>query len=118
MYVTAVALVLAVAAPAHASGGANKGPVGVGVVGDGLEVREVRAVLTGWYPGARAESFVVRGGKRIQTLGGWKAASSEQIAQSKFEIVSWPMRRTLRHGDRICARFEHRAERPCVTVQR
>lgn len=62
---TVVALLLAGTAPAYASGGADKGPVGVGVIGEGLTVNEARATLNGWYPGARAETFLLRGGKHI-----------------------------------------------------
>ncbi|MDF9867879.1 hypothetical protein OKW18_000017 [Streptomyces pratensis] len=41
-------------APASASGTAEDGPVGIGVIGEGLKVREVRALLDGWQDGARA----------------------------------------------------------------
>ncbi|MFG2667605.1 hypothetical protein ACGFY6_25600 [Streptomyces sp. NPDC048387] len=118
IYTTAAVLLLAATAPAYASGGADKGPVGVGVIGEGLKVKEVRATLNGWYPGARAETFLVRGGKRIQTVGSWKATESVEYGGHKFEIVAWPVNKSYRHGDRICSRFEHRSERPCVTIQR
>ncbi|MDH6545826.1 hypothetical protein M2167_008405 [Streptomyces sp. SPB4] len=118
IYMTAAVLLLAAAAPAYASGGAGKGPVGVGVIGEGLKVKEVRATLNGWYPGARAETFLVRGGKRIQTVGSWKATESVEYGGHKFEVVAWPVNESYRHGDRICSRFEHRGERPCVTIQR
>ncbi|WP_223838036.1 hypothetical protein [Streptomyces venezuelae] len=115
---TAVALLLAGTAPAYASGGADKGPVGVGVIGEGLKVKEVRATLNGWYPGARAEVFVLRGGKRVHTVGSWKATESVEYGGHKFEIVKWPVGRSFWHGDRICSTFGHRSERPCVTIQR
>ncbi|MEW1699322.1 MULTISPECIES: hypothetical protein [unclassified Streptomyces] len=115
---TAAALVLAGTAPAFASGGAGKGPVGVGVVGEGLKVKEVLAIPDGWYPGARAETFLLRGGERIQTVGSWKAPESVEYGGHKFAVVSVPVNKSYRHGDLICSRFEHRSERPCVTIQR
>ncbi|MFE5718550.1 hypothetical protein [Streptomyces erythrochromogenes] len=118
IYMTAAALLLAGTAPAYASGGADKGPVSVGVVGEGLKVKEVRALLKGWHPGAKAEVFVVRGRKRIQTVGSWKATESVEYGGHKFEIASWPVGKSFRHGDRICTEFEHRSERPCVTIKR
>ncbi|MEV8535616.1 hypothetical protein [Streptomyces sp. NPDC051211] len=118
IYMTAAALVLAGTAPAYASGGADRGPVSVGVIGDSLKVKEVRALLKGWYPGGRAEVFVLRSGKRVQTVGSWKATESVEYGGHKFEIAKWPVNKSFRHGDRICSRFDHRSERPCVTIQR
>ncbi|MFB7174460.1 hypothetical protein ACFCYM_27100 [Streptomyces sp. NPDC056254] len=115
---TAAALLLTATAPAYATGGADKGPVGVGVIGESLKAKEVRATLNGRHPGARAETFLVRGGKRIRTVGSWKATESVEYGGHKFEVVAWPVNKSYRHGDRICTRFEHRSERPCVTIQR
>ncbi|MEY2232582.1 hypothetical protein [Streptomyces sp. BF23-19] len=115
---TAVALLLAGTAPAYASGGADKGPVSVGVIGEGLKVKEVRALLKGWYPGARAEVFVMRGGKRVRTVGSWKATESLENGGHKFERATWQVGKSFRHGDRICSSFSHRDEHPCVTIQR
>ncbi|QTI42582.1 hypothetical protein JYK04_00340 [Streptomyces nojiriensis] len=118
IYMTAVALLLVGTAPAYASGGADKGPVSVGVIGEGLKVKEVRALLKGWYPGARAEVFVMRGGKRVRTVGPWKATESLEVGGHKFERATWQVGKSFRHGDRICSSFGHRGERPCVTIQR
>ncbi|WP_331732238.1 hypothetical protein OG592_41395 (plasmid) [Streptomyces avidinii] len=118
IYMTAVALLLAGTAPAYASGGADNGPVGVGVIGEGLKVKEVRALLQGWYPGARAEVFVLRSGKRVRTVGSWKATESMEVGGHKYELAVWPVGASFRHGDRLCSRFDHRNERPCVTIQR
>lgn len=115
---TALALLLVGAAPAYASGDADRGPVGVGVIGEGLKVQEVRALLRGWHPGARAEVFVLRSGKRVATVGSRKATESLEVGGHKYERAIWPVGRSFRHGDRICAKFDHRTERPCVTIQR
>ncbi|WP_234431863.1 hypothetical protein [Streptomyces sp. NRRL S-241] len=115
---TAMTLLLVGTAPAYASGGADKGPVSVGVIGDGLKVKEVRALLKGWHPGARAEVFLLRNGKRIQTLGSWKATESLEAGGHKFELATWRVGKSFRHGDRICSMFDHRGERPCVTIKR
>ncbi|MGW2016857.1 hypothetical protein [Streptomyces sp. NPDC001927] len=91
--------------------------MGVGVIGEDLKVKEVRATLNGWYPGARAETFLPQGGKRIRTVGSWKATASVKYGGHKFEVVAWKMNKSYRHGDRICSRFDHRSERPCVIIQ-
>ncbi|MFF8610918.1 hypothetical protein ACF06X_33985 [Streptomyces sp. NPDC015346] len=90
----------------------------MGVIGEGLKVKEARALLKGCHPGARAEVFVLQGGKRVQTVGWWKATESVEYSEHMFEIAKWPVGKSLRHGDRICSRFDHRSERPRVTIQR
>ncbi|MFI8769452.1 hypothetical protein ACIGN6_31735 [Streptomyces sp. NPDC053792] len=47
-----------------------------------------------------------------------EATESVEYGGHNFEVVAWKVNRSYRHGDRICSRFEHRSERPCVTIQR
>ncbi|MYT25992.1 hypothetical protein GTW69_37955 [Streptomyces sp. SID7760] len=119
IYVGAVAAVLlATASPAQASGGAQDGPVGVGVIGSGLRVEEVRALLDGWEPGARARVSLWRGGRFDKWVTPWKATASRDVANYKHEFASWKLNRDFPHRSRLCVEFEHRDERPCVTIQR
>ncbi|MFI9005481.1 hypothetical protein [Streptomyces sp. NPDC053541] len=113
-----VAALLATASPAHASGDKQAGPVGIGVIGSGLRVKEVRALLDGWEPGARARVSLWRGGKFDKWVTRWKATSSRETSGFRYEYASWKLNRDYPHRSRLCVEFEHRDERPCVTIQR
>ncbi|MEU2395049.1 hypothetical protein [Streptomyces sp. NPDC007369] len=116
--VAVAAALLATASPAQASGGAQAGPVGIGVIGSGLRVKEVRALLDGWEPGARARVSLWRGGRFDQWVTQWKATASRDVAGYKHEFASWKLNRDYPHKSRLCVEFEHTSERPCVTIQR
>ncbi|MDW4918855.1 hypothetical protein [Streptomyces californicus] len=105
--------------PAQASDDAQDGPVSIGVIGDGLQVREVRVLLDGWKPGVRARITEWRGGEYVRTIRGWKAMTSRQQSRYKYEIATWTINKNLRHRSRICAEVTGHAERmPCVTIER
>ncbi|MGW7400117.1 hypothetical protein ACWGH7_26935 [Streptomyces cyaneofuscatus] len=106
-------------APAQASSGAEDGPVSIGVIGDGLKVREVRVLLDGWKPGVRARISEWRGGEYVREIRGWKHMASKQQSRYKYEIATWKLGKNFRHQSRICAEVSGHAERmPCVTIKR
>ncbi|MEU5233979.1 hypothetical protein AB0G82_32595 [Streptomyces anulatus] len=106
-------------APAQASGGAEDGPVSIGVIGDGLRVREVRVLLDGWKPGVRARISEWRGGRYVREIRGWKHMASKEQSRYKFEIATWKLNKDFRHQRRICAEVSGHEERmPCVTIKR
>lgn len=105
--------------PAQASGTAEDGPVSIGVIGDGLQVREVRVLLDGWKPGVRARISEWRGGEWVRDIRGWKAMASRQQGRYKYEIATWKINKNLRHRSQICAEVSSHGERmPCVTIKR
>ncbi|MFJ9342207.1 hypothetical protein ACIRP0_23335 [Streptomyces sp. NPDC101733] len=116
---SAIALLAALAAtpPAHATGSVKEGTVRTVVIGQGLQVDEVIAAVDGRHRGLKARSALVRDGRRIRTLGEWKAAEYKEIADFKGEFVSWKIDRAFHHNDRICVVFEGLRERPCVTLR-
>lgn len=116
----AVVALLTAAGPAYANGGATDGPVGVGVIGSGLTVREVRVTLDGWWPGDNfATAEIWRGGQYAETIGARTITTPRRAGRVRYEIASWTMRRTLRQGDRVCAHVDGWAvERPCATIHR
>ncbi|WP_404789707.1 hypothetical protein [Streptomyces pristinaespiralis] len=70
-YVAAATAILVVGAgQAHADGTGQDGPVGIGVLGSKLKVKEVRATLDGWYPGAKARVSLWRGGEWKEEVRG------------------------------------------------
>lgn len=125
IYVAAAAAMLSVATPAQASGGGQNGPVGVGVIGEKLKVKEVRATLDGWYPGAQARVSLWQKKRvnnawrwqRVETVRGWKYTQSREIANWKHEYAAWQLNnRAFPNNSRICTEFKHRSERACATI--
>ncbi|MFE6038777.1 hypothetical protein [Streptomyces sp. NPDC056452] len=106
-------------APAHASGGADDGPVSIGVIGEGLKVNEVRALLDGWEAGARARVSLWKGDTYVRQVRGWKYTTSKQASGHKFEIATWKINKRFPHRSKLCVEFEGHPERmPCVTIKR
>ncbi|MFI9040892.1 hypothetical protein [Streptomyces sp. NPDC053726] len=105
-------------APAQASGDSQAGPVGVGVIGDGLHVREVRATLDGWEAGAQARVSLWRGHTYIRQVRGWKSSSSKEVSGHKFEITTWKISQRFSHRHRLCVEYQGHDEMPCVTIKR
>ncbi|MFD6274479.1 hypothetical protein ACFWFI_02625 [Streptomyces sp. NPDC060209] len=106
-------------ATAHASGGADDGPVGIGVIGEGLKVKEVRAILTGWEAGAKARVSLWKGDTYIRHVRGWKYTTSKEAARHKFEIATWKINKSFPHGSKLCVEFNGYPDRmPCVTIKR
>ncbi|MFJ7062648.1 hypothetical protein ACIQVA_33980 [Streptomyces microflavus] len=119
MAVSVMALCALGQAPAQASGDAEDGPVSIGVIGDGLKVREVRVLLDGWKPGVRARISEWRGGQYVREIRGWKHMTSKEQSRYRYEIATWKLGKNLRHRSRICAEVSGHTERmPCVTIQR
>ncbi|MEU0002588.1 hypothetical protein ABZ069_37405 [Streptomyces microflavus] len=119
MAVSVMALCAVGQVPAQASGNAEDGPVSIGVIGEGLKVREVRVLLDGWKPGARARISEWRGGQYVREIRGWKHMTSRQQSRYKYEIATWKINKNLRHRSRICAEVSGHTERmPCVTIKR
>ncbi|MFE8977598.1 hypothetical protein ACFYM7_29845 [Streptomyces cyaneofuscatus] len=119
MAVSVMALCALGQAPAQASGTAEDGPVSIGVIGDGLKVREVRVLLDGWKPGVRARISEWRGGEWVREIRGWKHMASKETRGYRYEIVTWKLGKNFRHRSRICAEVSGHAERrPCVTIKR
>jgi hypothetical protein len=106
-------------APAQASGTADDGPVGIGVIGSGLKVREVRVTLDGWKPGAKARISEWSRTEYVRSVRGWKAMSSKEVRGYKHEISTWKINKNFPHGHRLCAEVAGYEERmPCVTIKR
>ncbi|WP_326683055.1 hypothetical protein [Streptomyces sp. NBC_01237] len=112
----AVGAALAATVPAHASGSGQSGPVGIGVIGTALHVREVRATLDGWHAGERARVSLWRGGSRVKTVTKWKDTSSKQAAGLKYEIATWRINRRFPDGSQLCVNFQGRDQRACATI--
>jgi hypothetical protein len=119
IYAAAAAALLAGAGPAHANGTGQDGPVGIGVIGTKLKVKEVRATLDGWHPGAKARVSLWRGGEWKEEVRGWKHTSSREISDFKHEYTSWNLRnRSFPHNSKLCVEFAHREEMACATIHR
>ncbi|MFJ3439183.1 hypothetical protein ACIPMU_37370 [Streptomyces cyaneofuscatus] len=119
MAVSVLALCLLGQAPAQASGDAQDGPMSIGVIGDGLKVREVRVLLDGWKPGVRARISEWRSGEYVREIRGWKHMASKETRGYRYEIATWNIGKNFRHRSRICAEVSGHAERmPCVTIKR
>ncbi|MYV63567.1 hypothetical protein GTW37_34760 [Streptomyces sp. SID4931] len=117
--VTVLALAGLGQAPAQASGDKIDGPVSIGVIGEGLRVREVRVLLDHWRPGVNARVSEWRGGRWVREIRGWKAMSSKRQGRVKYEIATWKINKNFRHKNRICAEISGFEERmPCVTIKR
>lgn len=120
-----LALGVAGQTPAHADGTGNSGPVGVGVIGSGLQVTEIRATLTGWQPGAKASASLWNwnGTRRIKSVRAWKFTSSREVSGLKFEYAEWKMTSYRHpHGERLlnrtrlCVEFSGHSERACAKI--
>ncbi|MEU9530541.1 hypothetical protein AB0D58_34955 [Streptomyces sp. NPDC048210] len=105
-------------APASASGTAEDGPVGIGVIGEGLKVREVRALLDGWQDGARARVSLWQGGSYVRTVRGWKATSARETRGHRFEQASWKINKSFPHRSQLCVELTGHDRMPCVTIKR
>lgn len=105
-------------APAQATGTSQSGPVGVGVIGDGLHVREVRATLNGWEAGAQARVSLWHGRNYVRQVRGWKSSSSKEGYGHKFEITTWKLNARFPHAYKICVEYKGHDEMPCVTIKR
>lgn len=117
----AVAVALLAAAPAaQASGTGDDGPVHIGVIGEGLKVREVRAILDGHEAGARASVSLWKRGKWVREVRGWKYTTARDVKGYKFEYASWNLRnKKFPHKSRLCVEFDGHDDRlACVTIQR
>ncbi|MFG2925585.1 hypothetical protein ACGFYA_29280 [Streptomyces sp. NPDC048305] len=91
----------------------------IGVIGEGLRVHEVRVLLNGLKPGARARISEWRGGTYIREIRSWTHMASKERSRYTYEIAAWKLNRDFRHERRICAEVTGHAERmPCVTIKR
>lgn len=116
--IAAASALLAAATPAHASGTTDVGPVGIGVIGTKLNVRQVSATLHGHEPGAKARVSLWRGRHYVKQVRGWKYASSISAGGAKFELVKWNMNRNFRQNDKLCVEFQHYRQMPCLKIHR
>ena len=105
-------------APANASGTADDGPVGIGVIGEGLRVREVRATLDGWEAGAQARVSLWKGGSYVRMVRGWKYTSSKEARGYRHEYAAWKINQNFPHRSQLCVEFKGHDRRPCVTIKR
>ncbi|OKI50334.1 hypothetical protein [Streptomyces sp. MJM1172] len=106
-------------APAQASGGAKNGEVSIGVIGEGLRVKEIRALLDGWEPGAQARVSLWQGGRWVREVRGWKYTSSEEAARYRYELAAWKMNTSFPHKSQLCVEFKgYDNQRACLTIQR
>ncbi|MFD8671276.1 hypothetical protein ACFV1U_38710 [Streptomyces microflavus] len=99
MAVSVMALCAVGQVPAQAGGDAEDGPVSIGVIGDGLKVREVRVLLDGWKPGVRARISEWRGGRYVREICGWKHMTSKETRGYRYEIVTWKVNKSFRHPE-------------------
>ncbi|MGV9277751.1 hypothetical protein [Streptomyces griseosporeus] len=102
----AVALVAAVSAPAHATGGGSDGPVHIGVIGTKLHVAEARALLDGHHPGARARLSLWKGDDWLKEVRGWKYSTARSKSGYDFEYVSWKINRSYPNNSRLCVEWQ------------
>ncbi|MBL1288112.1 hypothetical protein ACFTXO_18035 [Streptomyces sp. NPDC057067] len=105
-------------APARASGTADDGPVGIGVIGEGLRVREVRATLTAWEAGAQARVSLWQGGSWVRMVRGWKYTDSKEAGGHRFEYTAWKIDKSFPHRSKVCLEFKGHDRMPCVTIKR
>lgn len=116
-----MAAALLVAAPAaQATGGGDDGPVHIGVFGEGLRVKEVRAFLDGHEAGARASVSLWQHGRWVREVRGWKYTTARNMQGYKFEYASWNLRnKAFPHKSRLCVEFYgHDGRLACVTIQK
>ncbi|MEW2608581.1 hypothetical protein ACFWZK_35145 [[Kitasatospora] papulosa] len=92
--------------------------MGIGVIGEGLKVREVRALLDGWQDGARARVSLWQGGSYVSTVRGWKATSAREMRGHRFEYASWKINKSFPHRSQFCVEFTGHDRMPCVTIKR
>ncbi|GAA3017837.1 hypothetical protein Sfulv_61360 [Streptomyces fulvorobeus] len=118
MTVSVMALGCLGQAPAHASGTTEDGPVGIGVLGEGLKVREVRATLDGWEAGAQARVSLWKGDSYVRMVRGWTYTSSTEGHGHKFEVAKWKINKSFPHRSRLCVEFKGHDRMPCVTIKR
>ncbi|MFB8442709.1 hypothetical protein ACFC7A_27025 [Streptomyces niveus] len=104
MYGCVAALVLTAVAhsPAHASGTGQDGPVGIGVIGSGLRVDEVRATLDGWEDGAKARVSLWKGRVYQYQVRGWKYMSAGEARGVKYELAKWKIDKRFPHNSKLC----------------
>lgn len=104
---------------AQATGIADDGPAGIGVIGSGLKERGVRITLDGWKAGAKARVSEWSSTEYVGPVRSWKAMSSQEFRGHKFETAIWKIDKNVPHGHSICAEVAGYEERmPCVTTKR
>ncbi|MDF6016938.1 hypothetical protein [Streptomyces sp. JH34] len=118
MVVSVMALECLRQAPASASGTAEDGPVGIGVVGAGLKVREVRKLLDGWENGARARVTLWQRGSYVRTGRGWKATGARETRGHRFEYAAWKINKSFPHRSQLCVEYTGHDRMRCVTIKR
>ncbi|MGW5679194.1 hypothetical protein ACWEV4_29640 [Streptomyces sp. NPDC003860] len=89
------------------------------MIGKGLRVKEVRATLDGWKPGAKARISLWRGGVHQRWVTGWKSTSSGQMKAYKYELAAWKINKKFPHNTKLCAEFAHDPDRrACAKILR
>lgn len=116
IYLAAAAVLLS-AAPAHADGRGTAGPVSIGVIGDKLKVKEVRAIMDGHEAGARARVSLWQHGKRVSSIRSWTFTDSGETAGYKYESTTWKLHsRAFPNNSRLCVEFSGHTNRACATI--
>lgn len=121
MYGCAAGLLLLVTAhsPAQASGTGEDGPVGIGVIGSGLRVDEVRATLAGWQAGAKARVSLWKGEEYQYAVRGWKDMSSGEARGVKYEMAKWKINKRYPHNSKLCVEVSGHPDRlACAKIHR
>ncbi|MFD0287681.1 hypothetical protein [Streptomyces lutosisoli] len=119
IYLAAAAafLTAAAAAPAHANGKGDDGPVHIGVIGEKLKVQEVRALLDGHVAGARANLSLWQRGQWVKEVRGWKYSNARNVRGYQFEYVSWKFNnRSFPNNSQLCVEFDGHDHRACATI--
>lgn len=121
MYVFAAASVLTavVQSPAYANGTGQDGLVGIGVIGSGLRVDEVRATLDGWQDGAKARVSLWKGGAYQYQVRGWKYMSAGEARGVKYELAKWKIDKQFPHNSKLCVEVSgHNDRLACAKIHR
>jgi len=117
----ATALLMA-APPAYANGQGDDGPVSIGVLGQGLHVREVRAILDGQEAGAKARISLWKKDRHgewswARQVRGWKYTTARDLSNYKFEYASWRVNTRFPNRSRLCVEFAGYNDRlACATI--
>ncbi|MFE2693696.1 hypothetical protein [Streptomyces mirabilis] len=119
IYLATAAALLVSTAPAYANGTGNDGRVHIGVIGEKLKVREVRALLDDHEAGAKAHVSLWKNGEEVRIVRNWKYTEAKETGGYKYEYASWKLHnRSFPNHSQLCVEFAGHEERACSTIHR
>ncbi|WP_307822013.1 hypothetical protein [Streptomyces coffeae] len=93
--------------------------MGIGVIGEQLHVREVRATLDGRKPGAQARISLWQHGDWRRWVTGWKHTKSVHAGGRTFQVAKWRINKRFPHNSQLCAAFAHEPDRlACAKIHK